>query len=196
MDFGEPFAGVLPGARGAVLAALMRSGNPMTGRQIHRLVDHRWSLWSVQEALKDLAGLGMVTTQTVGRAHLHGVNEQHVAVESLRPLVDPLALLERVVRETVGADVQAVVLFGSVARGEATVDSDVDLVVLAPDGWDRRTEVAEAVRARCGNPCDVLAFTPEEFRTRAAGGEPVVREILRDGVPLIGSLPTLPRPAA
>lgn len=190
MDFGEPFGGVISGAKGAVLSALMRVGTPMTGRQLHRLVDDRWSLWSVQEALKELTSLGLVAVHTVGRAHVHAVNEQHLAVESLRMLVDPVAALEGVVRETVGAEVQAVLLFGSTARGEAAMDSDVDLVVLAPEGWDRRAEVVEAVGARLGNGCDVLVFTPEKFRALAAAGEPVVREILRDGVALIGSKPS------
>jgi hypothetical protein len=35
MFFGEPFGGVIPGARGAVLAVLLRTGEPMTGRQMH-----------------------------------------------------------------------------------------------------------------------------------------------------------------
>ena len=82
------------------------------------------------------------------------------------------------------------VVFGSVARGEAIADSDIDLVVLAPPDWDGRSELQEAVRARIGNDCDVLVFTPEEFaRLAASGDEPVVSDILADGVVLLGSLP-------
>jgi len=62
MHFGEPFGGVLPGARGAVLAVLLRTGEPLTGRQIHGIVSEGHSLWSVQEALKALTQLGLVET--------------------------------------------------------------------------------------------------------------------------------------
>jgi predicted nucleotidyltransferase len=173
-----------------VLAALLRTGAPMTGRQVHGLVRDQCSLWSVQQALVGLVGLGLVTSRDVGRAFVHAINEDHYAIQPLRVLLDPFAALQEAVRSTVGSSVDTVVLFGSVARGEATADSDVDLVVLAAADWDGRTELEDVVRARLGNDCDVLVFTPEEFsRLAASRDEPVVAEILADGVVLVGSLP-------
>jgi hypothetical protein len=46
-----------------------------------------------------------------------------------------------------------------------------------------------AVGARLGYDCDVRVFTPTEFEGRACGGEPVVSDILRDGVALVGTKP-------
>lgn len=186
MMIGQPFGGVLPGARGAVLAVLLRSGDPLTGRQIHALVRGGFSLWSVQEALKAWEQIGVVESRPVGRAYVYEVNDDHVAVPPLRALVDPLASLTEVVVASVGDEVDAVVLFGSIARGEATADSDVDLAVIAPAGWDGRIDLQSAVRARLGNDCDVLVLTPEEF---ADPGEPVNAEIARDGVALVGRMP-------
>lgn len=190
MRFGEPFGGLLPGAPGAVLAALLRTGTPLTGRQVYGLVRDQHSLWSVQQALASLAGLGLVTSQEVGRATVHATNEGHYAIQPLRVLLDPVAALRETVQEAVGPGAEAVILFGSVARGDATADSDVDLAVLAGPDWDGRSELEDAVRTRLGNACDVLVFTPDEFRRHASSGdEPVVSEILADGVPLVGSLP-------
>ena len=190
MRFGEAFGGLIPGARGEVLAVLLRTGVPLTGRQVHALLSDQFSLWSVQQALAALVGLGVVESQTVGRAMIHSINEDHYAIGPLRVLLDPYAALRDTVRGAVGSSASAVVLFGSVARGEAIADSDIDLVVLAPPDWDGRSELQEAVRARIGNDCDVLVFTPEEFaRLAASGDEPVVSDILADGVVLLGSLP-------
>jgi predicted nucleotidyltransferase len=190
--FGEAFGGLLPGARGAVLAALLRTGAPMTGRQVHGLVRDQCSLWSVQQALVGFVGLGLVTSREVGRAIVHTVNEDHYAIQPLRVLLDPFAALQEAVQTTAGSNVETVILFGSVARGEAMADSDVDLVVLAVPDWDGRSELEDVVRARLGNDCDVLVFTPEQFSRLAANGdEPVVAEILTDGVVLVGSLPQL-----
>lgn len=188
MLFGEPFGGVIPGARGAVLTALLRTDAPLTGRQVHALVSHGYSLWTVQETLKALAQLGLVNTQTIGRAGVHTVNESHVAVVPLRSLLDPVAALTETVREAVGDQVEAVVLFGSIARGEAEVRSDVDLAVIAPADWDGRIDLEDAVRTQLGNHCDVLAFTPDDLTRLAAADEPVVRDILADGIALIGSI--------
>ncbi len=196
MHFGEPFGGVLPGARGAVLAVLLRTGEPLTGRQIHGIVSEGHSLWSVQEALKALTQLGLVETRTVGRAGVHVINEAHSSIAPLRALVDPMAALKLAVAEVVDSNVEAVLLFGSVARGEATVESDIDLAVIAAPRWDARAELEDAVRARLGNGCDVLVFTPSEFAQLAAAGEPVVSDILGDGVALVGSKSRVKRGAA
>ena len=183
MLFSEPFGGVIPGARGAVLAALLRTDIPLTGRQIHALVSDDYSLWTVQEALKALTQLGIVNTQTIGRAGVHTINEDHVSVAPLRALLDPITSLTGTVREAVGNDVQPDL--------GATGVRDVDLAVIALAGWDSRTDLEDAVRTRLGNNCDVLVFTPEDFTHLANIGEPVVREILTSGVALIGSIPRM-----
>ena len=189
MFFGEPFGGVIPGARGAVLAVLLRTGTPLTGRQVHGLLSDSFSLWTVQEALKALTRLGIVETESVGRAGVHSINEQHAAVSPLRAIVDPVAVLREVVGAVTGAEVKAVILFGSIARGEAAPDSDVDLAVIAPRGWDKRIGLEDSVQRSLGNACDVLVFTPTEFHRLASSGEPVVGDILRDGIALIGTMP-------
>lgn len=196
MFFNEPFGGIVPGVRGAVLATLLRTGTPLTGRQIHGLVSDDYSLWSVQEVLKVLTRLGVVESQTIGRAGVHTINEEHVSVGPLRALLDPIGALREVVRVVAGSEVSAVILFGSIARGEAMPDSDVDLAVIAPRGWGKRVELEDSVRTRLGNGCDVLVFTRAEFDRLAAAGEPVVSDILRDGVALIGAMPRIKHGAA
>jgi len=186
MFFSEPFGGVIPGARGAVLAALLRTGEQLTGRQVHSLVSDDHSLWSVQEALKTLTQLGLVESRTVGRAGVHTINEANAAIAPLRALADPIASLKAAVSEVIDSDVKAVILFGSIARGEAALDSDIDLAVIASKRWDKRVELHDTVGKRLGNACDVIVFTQAEFSRAATAGEPVVADILRDGVALVG----------
>ncbi len=189
MFFGEPFGGLIPGARGAVLSVLLRTGAPLNGRQVHGMVSDKHSLWSVQEALKAWTRLGIVETRTIGRAGVHTINERHMAVAHLRALADPVALLRAAIAKAVGSDVETVIVFGSIARGEASQHSDVDLAVIAAPGWDGRTGLEDAVRTSVGNSCDVLVFTASQFQQLAQSGEPVVSDILRDGLALIGSTP-------
>ncbi len=185
----------MPGARGAVLAALLRTGKPLTGRRVHALVGDRHSLGAVQQALRDLERVGVITTEIVGRAGVHRVNDQHDAVAPLRLLASPFDMLTRVVEDEV-AGVQAVILFGSAARGDAHADSDIDLAVIATEEWNGRADLADAVRARLGNDCDVLHLTPEQFSEDATTHEPVIAEVLRDGVALVGRMPRRSRVAS
>lgn len=195
MDFGEPFGGLMPGARGAVLAVLLRTGAPLTGRRVHALVADRHSLGAVQQALRDLDRLGLITTEVIGRAGVHRINEDHAAIASLRALASPIEMLTRVVEETVRG-VEAVIVFGSVARGDAHADSDVDLVVIAPEAWEGRAKLQEQVHERLGNDCDVLHLTGDHFKVAPEEREPVVSEILRDGIALVGTMPRRSRVAS
>jgi predicted nucleotidyltransferase len=195
MDFGEPFGGLMPGARGAALAVLLRTGAPLTGRRVHALVADRHSLGAVQQALRDLDRLGLITTEVIGRAGVHRINEDHAAIAPLRALASPIEMLARVVEETV-RDVEAVIVFGSVARGDPHADSDVDLAVIAPEAWDGRAELQQQVHERLGNNCDVLHLTGDHFKLAAEDREPVVSEILRDGIALVGTMPRRSRVAS
>ncbi|MDQ2812860.1 MAG: nucleotidyltransferase domain-containing protein [Actinomycetota bacterium] len=196
MVLNEPFGGLIPGARGAVLSTILRTDVRLTGRQVHALVSDRHSLWSVQEALKAWVQLGVIHTEIIGRAVVHAINEDHYTVGPLRSLLDPIAALAKTAAQIAGEDVEAVIVFGSVARGEAKEGSDIDLAVIAQSGWDGRIDLEDAVRKRLGNDCDVLVFTAKDFTNLAAAHEPVVDEILVDGIPLIGAMPRVKNGAA
>jgi predicted nucleotidyltransferase len=73
-------------------------------------------------------------------------------------------------------------LFGSAARGEATEDSDVDLLVVLPGGHGIARPCFEAklaiARARTGVPTDVVVIAEDEV---AAPSSPLVADALREG---------------
>lgn len=80
-------------------------------------------------------------------------------------------------------DPDRIVLFGSWARGEARVSSDVDLLVVMPDGTDRR-EAAIAMRVAVGDvplAKDIVVTTPNEIARRAHIVGTVLRAALREG---------------
>jgi predicted nucleotidyltransferase len=89
-----------------------------------------------------------------------------------------------------------VLLFGSIARGDATANSDIDLAVIADPDWPGLVELEDTIRTRLGNNCDVLAFTSAEFSQLARNGEPVVSDILRHGIALLGDKPRVTQAAA
>ena len=87
-------------------------------------------------------------------------------------------------------------MFGSVARGDAHADSDIDLVVIAPEEWAGRADLQQRVQERLGNDCDVLHLTREQFERAPEDREPVVAEVIRDGIALVGKMPRRSRVAS
>ncbi len=85
-------------------------------------------------------------------------------------------------------DAQAVILFGSHARGEATEDSDVDILVIAPATerfFERMARVLELVRDLYdGLALSPIVLRPEEVSERLRIGDQFVQEILEEGIRL------------
>lgn len=80
-------------------------------------------------------------------------------------------------------DPERIVLFGSVARGEVTKYSDVDLLVVMPDGTDRHEAAVEMHRC-LGDMLtakDIVVTTPVEISRDGHLGGTVIREALREG---------------
>ena len=81
--------------------------------------------------------------------------------------------------------VEAAYLFGSWARGEADVLSDIDLIVVAPSRRpfvDRFRDFPELLKAPAG--IELLIYTPEEF-TRLRRTNRFMRYVLREARRLV-----------
>jgi len=89
------------------------------------------------------------------------------------------AFVDRVVAEF---HPERVILFGSYARGCATEDSDVDLLVVMDCATHPAVRAAEIRRrVRAGFPMDLIVRSAESLRRRLAMGDPFAKEILDQG---------------
>lgn len=78
-----------------------------------------------------------------------------------------------------------VVLFGSHARGTATDDSDVDLLVIMPfEGKPWRVAAQIRERVRPGFPLDLMVRTPQQVSERLSRGDTYLEAVMREGVVL------------
>jgi predicted nucleotidyltransferase len=77
---------------------------------------------------------------------------------------------------------ERIILFGSHAYGEPTLDSDVDiLVVLRFEGkpWRKASEIRR--NAPADFPLDLIVRTPEQLAERIAAGDPFFNEVAAKG---------------
>lgn len=102
-----------------------------------------------------------------------------VARATLKAIADRL-------RERYGAE--RVLVFGSVARGESTAHSDIDLLVIGPTKerfFERMGSALAVVRdISRGLPLAPIVLTPEELSARLARGDQFIQEIVETGVEL------------
>lgn len=77
---------------------------------------------------------------------------------------------------------QQIILFGSYARGLATSDSDVDLLVIGPfTGRSVDKSVEIRMKLRPNFPVDILVRTPDKVRERINMGDNFMQDILKNG---------------
>ena len=95
--------------------------------------------------------------------------------------------LAELCRRLVANGAQRIYLFGSYARGEADVDSDVDLVVIqdTPMPFFDRLRAAWAC-AEPDWPVDILVYTPAEFEAMQREGNAFAETVAAEGVVLCG----------
>ena len=196
MDLANPITSVIPGAYGDVLAVLARTDVALSGRRIASVTRGPTSRRRVDAVLAELAHAGVVLVQEVPPAKLYRLNRDHVAapgIEALASLRD--TLLSRMRTELAGWQVSPVAawLFGSVARGEATATSDIDLLLVHPplsgddDTWDGQVDtLRELVLSWAGNELEVLSLDVDELHQLRDRGERLVDELLSDAVVLAG----------
>jgi predicted nucleotidyltransferase len=76
-----------------------------------------------------------------------------------------------------------IVLFGSAARGEMRSDSDVDVLVVMPQGTHRRKTAQRLYRQMggLGMPFDIVVATPEDLELHRSNPGLIYGTILREG---------------
>ncbi|GAA1799228.1 nucleotidyltransferase domain-containing protein [Agromyces neolithicus] len=195
MDLSHPEYVILGENRGRILHRLAVLAEPASGRRIHALSGVR-ALRSTQRVLDELVALGLVDMQKVGPANAYTLNRGHVLWDPIMKILASRAVVasavEEAVREVTAGIVVSAAIYGSMARGEAGPESDVDVLLVWEDATaaDQRDAVLEAlderVRRLTGNRVQVLAVTGAELARLVEHDDQLVASIRRDGQTVTG----------
>jgi prevent-host-death family protein len=138
---------------------LLHTGSSFHQRELARMTGA--GLRSVQAEARRLERLGLVTSASV--------NEAHPAAEDLRRLFLRSFAVPELLRDALqgfGDSVVAALLYGSVARGEETATSDVDLLVVGDVDGVRLAAALEDVERRIGRVVNATVYPLDEFRAK------------------------------
>ncbi len=196
MDFVHPVQAVIPGTQGRVLAVLAESTAELNLRTVARLASV--SPAQASRVLPGLVELGLVDRREVPPSSLFRLNRQHIAAQAVIELARSHDIaLERIATAARNLQVPpaSLIIFGSFARREADRHSDIDALIVRPDGVDEDDETwaagleqwREVVRSVTGNPVEVIETDRAEATEKLAGRQPVWRDIASDGIVVYGA---------
>lgn len=196
MDFANPYSVVCPTLDGPVLQILYHTTRPLTGREVSRLVT-RGSERGVRLVLGRLVAHGLVNKEPAGAASLYTLNREHVAFPIVRQLMSLLQEVPQRISEDIAnwrVPPEHASLFGSAARGDGSLTSDVDIFLIRPDAvasddirWRRQLQgLSDQVHDWTGNHASMIDVSRAELRAMLRRNEPIAESLRKDSVRLFG----------
>jgi hypothetical protein len=162
-----------------IIAFLIKKDVLMSEREISRLLDV--SHMSVNRTMQKLEEINFVHPGRVGRAHVWKVNRRSYAFQVLSQVVETFSSVDSpldVLKATILANlplpaIEKLVLFGSVAKQDERLDSDIDIFILVKDE-SVVAEIQASVEAlslicleRFGNALSPYVLTRKGLREKA-----------------------------
>ena len=140
---------------------------------------------TVGAELAELARLGVLQTQTVGRSLVYSINERSPLLGEIRALVQKTIGIEGLLAKAVEGlpGVEAAYIFGSYAAGTDRAGSDVDLLVIGRPNRVALSEKLAPVERSIGRDVNVVMKTEAQLRERRSSGDPFWRQVF--GKPMI-----------
>jgi DNA-binding Lrp family transcriptional regulator len=193
VDFRRPVQAVLPGSQGRILAVLAETTGELSLRTIARLAGV--SPAQASRILPQLVQLGIVERREAPPTALFRFVYENVASQFVHGLSRSrdyvLGDLGRRAG-TLAVRPLSVVVFGSLARGEADEASDVDVLFVRPEGLDDDNwsasleEWRRSAHLLTGNRVEVLEADASDVGRLLRSHKPLWKDIAQEGVVVFG----------
>ena len=137
---------------------------------------------AVQRELARLEASGLVTATRIGKQKHYQANTRSPVFEELRSLALKTFALADVLRAAlapVSAGIRAAFVYGSIAKGQDTASSDIDLMIVADDlTYADLFAALEAGSARLGRKIAPTIYSPKDLAERKARDNAFVTRVL------------------
>jgi len=140
------------------------------------------ALLQVQRALKRIERAGLVTKTRRGNMVYYKADRMHPAFEDLKRVFLKTVALGDVLREALAplADkVKLAFIFGSLAQGRETAQSDVDLFLVGELSLRETSKILGPVTSELGREFNPVVYPPEEFKIKARENHHFINEVIR-----------------
>ena len=163
---------LFPKTRAEILRLLFETGDQEIHlRDLARLAG--LSPAALQKELTNLAAKEFVLTRRDGNRLYYRANIAHPLYPELRGIVLKTAgIAAELGRALVAIEgIDLALIFGSIAAGTATGQSDVDLLVIGNTGLRKITPALRGVAETLGRAINPICFTPAEWREKRGKGD-------------------------
>jgi len=138
------------------------------------------SLMQVQRTLKTLHEVGLITFFHRGRLIFYKAVKTHPIFEDLKKLFLKTVALGDVIRDAlapVNDKITASFIFGSIAQGSETIDSDIDLFILGDISLRELSKILRPLSKKLKRELNPVVFGVSEFKKRLSNNDHFLLEV-------------------
>jgi predicted nucleotidyltransferase len=140
------------------------------------------ALVQVQRALKRIERTGLVTKTKRGNIVYYKADRMHPAFEDLKRVFLKTVALGDVLREALvplADKVKLAFIFGSLAQGRETAQSDIDLFLVGELSLRETTKLLASVVSELGREFNPVVYPSEEFKKKARENHHFITEVIK-----------------
>ena len=181
---------LFPGTRRKILSLFfMHPEKQFYFREVLKLTGTKQGI--IQRELKTLTENGILELETKGNQTYYSVNKANPIYEELRRIVIKTFGLVDVLRDALSPlrkRIDVAVIYGSIASGEETAKSDVDLLVIGKISFDSLSEAIDKVEKQTMREINPSLYPTREFKEKLKRRNHFLRSVLKSSlIYLIGS---------
>ena len=157
---------------------LLRPDETLHGSEIARRTG--WSAGTITRELGKLAEVGLLKREKRGNQQLYSANTQGPIFAELASILRKTSGLADVLAQALGPAahrLRVAFVFGSVAQGRETADSDIDVMLIGELGFREAIELMHPAQAVLGREINPKVFGTDEFIAKARV-EPFLADVL------------------
>lgn len=195
MQFAD-FTAIILGDSSKIRAVkhLLKQPDGLNGRELGRLIGVSHS--KAHSLLRELSAQGIVRLRRIGGINIYTLNSEHFIVELLKPFFEA----EREIFRMIGKDLfskldpkpLALILHGSMVRGEERPTSDIDILAVYDDA-DFRDDLTDQIldksidtTTRFGNTSSAIAVSLSRFREGIRTKGSLFYNVFKEGKSIAG----------
>jgi DNA-binding transcriptional ArsR family regulator len=151
-------------------------------REIERQSD--LAIGTIQQDLKKLAGLHLITSRKDGNRVYYRANANHPLFHEIMNLVTKTTGAVPLLKEALTSEkvtlqeIQVAFIFGSIARNEEKATSDIDVMIIGEIGPRKISNLLVGLTEKLGREINPHVLSPGNFKTRISQKDHFISQVM------------------
>jgi len=149
-------------------------------RELERLLDE--PVGNIRRELIRWSKAGLFLREKVGNLTYYSLNTSFPLYEELKAIVSKTIGIEHILKEGLKAieSIRVAIIYGSVASGEDTGNSDIDILLIGNPDMDELVNNVQEMEKKLGREINYVLYTPEEFKRKKEAQNTFIIDVLRN----------------